>query len=72
MSLKSLKVIGIHKGFKKKSNYENYSFNRGTFMKYAIVEFLKFLQEKKIKKTNSEINFNKKKDNLGLSFEGKL
>ena len=58
LSLKNFKVIGIHIGCKKKSNNKNYSFNHGTFMKYAIVEFLNFLQEKKIKETNSETNSN--------------
>ena len=58
LSLKNFKVIGIHIGCKKKSNNKNYSFNHGTFMKYAFVEFLNFLQEKKIKETNSETNSN--------------
>lgn len=60
LSLKSLKVIGIHKGFNTK--YKN---NQGIFMKNLIVEFLKFLQEKKLQKTNSETNLNEI-DNLGL------
>lgn len=42
ISLKNFKVIGIHKGHPK-----SFSFNKGTFIKDAIIEFNKFIEERK-------------------------
>ena len=55
LSLKSLKVIGIHFGAPISPNY-----NLGTFIKYPILKFIEFITIKKIKSNNQFNHHNDK------------
>ena len=67
LSLNTFKVIGVHKGSPRNSSQKN---NVGTFIKYAIEEFIgnKSNEEKEINKSSVNSNVNNKYNELNIIY----